>query len=50
MSTDENFKLTVEELKKMSGFEKVNEEQALAMIETIFLLSILAFNIYNKEI
>ena len=49
MSTDENFKLTVEELKQMNGFEGINEEQALAVIETMFLMSILVFNAYNKE-
>ena len=49
MSTDENFKLTVDELKQMDGFESMNEEQSSAVIEAVFLMSILAFNAYNKE-
>ena len=49
MSADENFKLTVDELKQMDGFESMNEEQILAVIEVMFMMSILAFNAYNKE-
>ena len=49
MSTNENLKLTVEELQQMKGFENMNEEQALGVIETMFMMSVFAFNAYNKE-
>jgi hypothetical protein len=49
MSTNENLKLTVEELKQMDGCENMNEEQALEVIETMFRMSIFAFNAYIKE-
>jgi len=44
----ENLKLTTDELKQIKGYENVNEEQALEEIETMFMMSIFAFNAYNK--
>ena len=49
MTTNENLKLTIDELKQIKGYESVKEEQALEVIETMFMMSILAFNAYNKE-
>ena len=49
MPTNENFKLTLDELKQIKGCERMNEEQALKVIETMFMMSIFAFNAYNKE-
>jgi hypothetical protein len=49
MSTHENLKLTVEELKRIKGFENMNEEKALEVIETMFRMAMFAFNAYNKE-
>jgi len=49
MTTNENFKLTIEELKQMKGYENVNEGKALEMIETIYMMSIFAFNAYKEE-
>ena len=50
MPTNENLKLTIDELKRIKGYESVNEEQALTIIENIFTVSILAFNAYKKEL
>ena len=49
MPSYENFKLTIEELRQIKGYESVNEKQALEVIETMFMMSILAFNAYNKN-
>jgi len=49
MSTYENLKLSIEELKQIKGYENVNEEQALKAIDTMFMMSILAFNTYYKN-
>jgi len=46
----ETLKLTIDELKQIKGYESVNEEQALTIIENIFTVSILAFNAYKKEL
>jgi len=49
MTTNENLKLTIDEFKQIKGCEKMNEKQALKVIETMFMMSIFAFNAYNKE-
>ena len=49
MSTYENFKLSVEELKQIEECVSMNEEKALEVIETMFMMSVFAFNAYCKE-
>ena len=49
MPINANLKLTIDELKQMKGYESVYEKQALTIIETMFMMSIFAFNAYNKE-
>ena len=49
MTTNENLKLTIDELKQIKGYENVDEKQALEKIETMFMMSILIFNAYNKN-
>jgi hypothetical protein len=49
MPTYENFKLTVEELRQMKGFENIEEEKALKVIETMFMMSVFAFKAYNNK-
>lgn len=46
---DENLKLTYQELKKIEGYENIAEEEAKEVIDVISMVSILAYNIYNKE-
>jgi hypothetical protein len=45
----ENCKLTIEELKQMKGYENIEEETALKLIDTIYLMSIIAFNVYKQK-
>jgi hypothetical protein len=49
MFSDEEFKLTIEELKQMKGYENVEEETALKLIDTMFLMSIFAFDVYKQK-
>jgi hypothetical protein len=49
MTTNENLKLTIDEFRQIKGCERVEEKQALQVIETMYMMSILAFNAYNKE-
>ena len=49
MPTNENLKLTIDELKQIKGYESVEEQQALKIIDTIFQMSIFVFNAFNKE-
>lgn len=47
----EELKLTYQELKEIEGYENITEEEATEIIDTVSMLSIMAFNAYkNKEI
>ena len=48
---NEELKLTYQELKEIEGYENITEEEATKIIDTVFMLSIMAFNAYkNKEV
>ena len=47
MFKTEELKMTIDELKQIKNCEIV-EEQALKEIEIVFMLSMFAFNAYNK--
>lgn len=42
---EENTRLTIEELRKFKGFEEISESEAKEIIETLFQLAIIAYNI-----
>ncbi|GAB6121184.1 hypothetical protein [Dysgonomonas termitidis] len=48
---DEETKLTYQELQKIEGYENITEEEATEIIDTVFMLSSMAYNAYkNKEV
>jgi hypothetical protein len=49
MPTNENLKLTIDEFKQIKGCENIEGQQVSNIIETLFMMSIFAFNAYNKE-
>lgn len=50
MFSDESIKLTYHELREIEGYENITEEEATKITETVFMLSIMAYNAYiNKE-
>lgn len=42
---NENIKLTIEELKKCKGFDGISELEANGIIESLFQLAIIGYNI-----
>jgi len=46
----EDEKLTIEELKQIEGFENINDTEAEEIIDGIYQLSLLAWEIYKSEI
>lgn len=42
---NENIKLTIEELKKCKGFDEISESEANEIIESLFQLAIIGYNI-----
>lgn len=48
----ENFnqrKLTIEQLQKFNGFEKISDTVALEIIDELCKLTIITYKIYNKK-
>jgi uncharacterized protein YfbU (UPF0304 family) len=47
---NEELKLTYQELKEIEGYENITEKEATEIIDTVFMLSIMAYSAYkNKE-
>jgi len=44
---DEKYKLTVTELKKFKGFENIENTEAEAIINSLYMLSLLLYNFYT---
>ncbi|WP_269221884.1 hypothetical protein [Flavobacterium sp. IMCC34518] len=42
---EDNTKLTIEELRKFKGFEEISESEAKEIIESLFQLAIIGYNI-----
>jgi hypothetical protein len=42
-------KLTPDKLRRYKGFENINDEEAINIIETLYQLSLLTFTIYNNN-
>lgn len=42
---EENTRLTIEELRKFKGFEEISESEVKEIIESLFQLAIIAYNI-----
>ena len=42
---EENTRLTIEELRKFKGFEEISESEAKEIIESLFQLAIIGYNI-----
>jgi len=45
----EELKLTYQELKEIEGYEEMTEKEAKKIIDTVFLLSKMAFNAYKNK-
>lgn len=42
---EENTRLTIEELRKFRGFEQISESEAKEIIESLYQLAIIGYNI-----
>lgn len=51
LNSDEELKLTYQELKEIKGYENITEEEATKIIDTVFMLSTMTYKSYkNKEV
>lgn len=49
LNTKKQKQLTIEELRKLNGFENINDEEAQHVIVTLEKLSILFFDLFQKN-